>query len=135
MGSFLRAARLNSDVPCEIAVFRKGLECPNAGGDHTETTAHKHIPVAHAALLDGVRLHVADQNAVNKRLRCLDIFFGVDRELRLILVQQAAAVLCNDLEELVVGDRLPDTENIVAQRESFQQHSEHHPASNRPSDM
>ena len=116
MGSFLRAARLNSDVPCEIAVFRKGLECPDAGGDHAETTAHEHIPVAHAALLDGVRLHVADQNAVNKRLRCLDIFFGVDRELRLILVQQAAAVLCNDLEELVVGDRLPDTENIVAQR-------------------
>ena len=115
MGSLPGAARLHGNVPVKAAVFREGLECPDAGGDHAEPAAHEHIPVAHAALLHRVGLNIADQNPVHQSLGGTDIFRAVDGKLRLVLVQKRAAVLGGNLEELIIGDRLPDAENVIAQ--------------------
>ena len=115
MGSLLGAAGFYGDVPGKVAAFREGGEGPDTGGNHAQAAAHKHIPVAHAALLGCVGLHIGDQNPVNQGLRCLQIFGGVDGKLGLIRIQQSAAVLGNDLEELVISNGLPDAVNVIAQ--------------------
>ena len=80
-----------------------------------------------AALLDGVRLNIGNQNTVNQRLCRLHVLRGVDRKFCLIFIQKSAAVLGNDLEELIVSDGLPNAVNIVAQstngfRRGLQEH-------------
>ena len=51
-------SQLHRNIPCEITVLCECLECPDTCRDHAKTSAHEHIPVAHTALLDGVRLYI-----------------------------------------------------------------------------
>ena len=116
VGCFLGAAGFHNDVPFKLTVFGKGLECPDAGRNHTQAAAHKHIPVAHAALLGSVGLHVGNQNPIHQSLGGFQVFGGVDGEFRFLFVQQGAAVLGGNLEEFVIGDGLPDAEGVLVQR-------------------
>ena len=115
VGCLLGAAGFNNDVPLEVTIVGKGLECPDAGGDHAQTAAHEHIPVAHAALLHSIGLDIGNQNAVDQSLSSCQVLGGINGELGLVFVQQSAAILCNDLEEFIVGNGLPDTEDVITQ--------------------
>ena len=115
MGGFLGAAGLHGNVPGKVTAVGEGLEGPDSGGDHAQPAAHEHIPVAHAALLHRVGLDVGHQHTVYQDCSGLQVLRGVDSEFRLIFIEQCAAVLGHYLEELVIGDGLPDAEDIVAQ--------------------
>jgi len=65
----------------------------------------------------GLRRHdVRRADAVDEALQRLYVFRRIDRESGLVGVQQAAAVLLDELVELVELDRLEDAERVFVQR-------------------
>ena len=117
--SLLSVTRFNNDIPIEVAIARIFGECPNTRHNHAKAARLKQVPVTHACHLllgghnIGFLLHV------NHVLQRFNIFRGIHRELRKVIIEKAAAVLLNGFIELVEGNGMIIAKDIITQRTDF----------------
>ena len=119
MRGFLSVTRFHNDVPIEVAIVRIFGECPNTGHNHAKAARLKQIPVAHACHLLFGRHNIGFLLHINHVLQRFNVFRGIHRELREVIIEEAATVLLNGLIELVEGNRMVIAVDIITQRTDF----------------